>query len=168
MFAFMKNFIKRLGFPTCSWCQHPTMGKTLHVRCEAEADQAYEEYLAQQSQDDEAELQVYLEEQAKVEEAEYRLYQDEVALQELMDSFCKATGCYEESLYSSGLCEKHLSEAHERDEDFDELEDDFYEPEDEICSGICGQPSYACTCAETESYRAFQADPETRGSFWVA
>lgn len=46
---------------------------------------------------------------------------------------------------------------------FDEPRDD----EDDFCDG-CNQPNYACTCAELASWRRHQADPETRGSYWVA
>jgi hypothetical protein len=42
------------------------------------------------------------------------------------------------------------------------------ERDDDICDGICGQPAYACTCAETESFRLHQSDPATAGSWWVA
>jgi hypothetical protein len=38
----------------------------------------------------------------------------------------------------------------------------------DICDGICGQPANACTCAETEAYRQHEADPDTRGSWFVA
>ena len=46
------------------------------------------------------------------------------------------------------------------DDDYDELEEE--------CQGGCGQPEYACTCAEMASHRAFHADPETSGSYWTA
>lgn len=43
--------------------------------------------------------------------------------------------------------------------------DDGYD--EDYCDG-CNQPSYACTCAELASLRRHQADPNTRGSYWVA
>jgi cold shock CspA family protein len=46
--------------------------------------------------------------------------------------------------------------------------DDFVPDDDEICEGICGQPAYACTCAETEAFREHNANPATRGSYFVA
>ena len=53
--------------------------------------------------------------------------------------------------------------------DFDSEEDvDDYDEDEDICPGICGQPAYACTCAETESFRRHQSDPATAGSWWVA
>ena len=45
---------------------------------------------------------------------------------------------------------------------------DDYDEDEDICPGICGQPAYACTCAETESFRRHQSDPATAGSWWVA
>lgn len=40
--------------------------------------------------------------------------------------------------------------------------------EDILCQGICGQPDYACSCDETEAYRALEANIETRDSYFVA
>lgn len=50
----------------------------------------------------------------------------------------------------------------------DDVDDDYDERDNDICDGICGQPAYACTCAETESFRQHQSDPATAGSWWVA
>lgn len=53
----------------------------------------------------------------------------------------------------------------------DDVDEDLWRDEDDvddICGGICGQPANSCTCAETESFIRFQADPDTRGSWWVA
>ncbi|HTE57781.1 MAG TPA: hypothetical protein VK694_03470 [Verrucomicrobiae bacterium] len=50
----------------------------------------------------------------------------------------------------------------------DEYDDGYYDPDEDICPGICGQPAYACTCAETASLREHNANPNTRGSTWVA
>ena len=41
--------------------------------------------------------------------------------------------------------------------------------EDEICEGDCGQPAYACTCAELASWRKYNATPmEERCGPWTA
>lgn len=63
------------------------------------------------------------------------------------------------------MAQQRLEE--EQEEVFDDDRDDYYE-DDDICPGICGQPAYACTCAETESFRRHQSDPATAGSWWVA
>lgn len=38
---------------------------------------------------------------------------------------------------------------------------------DEECPGGCGQSERNCTCAETASWKAHNANPATRGSYWV-
>lgn len=45
----------------------------------------------------------------------------------------------------------------------------FHDPDyqEEYCDG-CDQPEACCTCAELESLRRHNADPNTRGSYWVA
>jgi hypothetical protein len=61
------------------------------------------------------------------------------------------------------------------DDSDDELDDDdFTDPRDELddedeCPGGCGQPAgMLCTCAEKASKQAHDANPETRGSLWIA
>jgi hypothetical protein len=54
----------------------------------------------------------------------------------------------------------------QQDDPEDDL-DERDEREDE-CEGGCGQPAYACVCAEMDSFRRFQADPNTAGSSWTA
>ena len=79
--------------------------------------------------------------------------------------FCAEPGC--EKLYTD--CYGSCVETH--DEEDDDQEDEPYDMDDESdneCQDGCGQPDYACTCAELESYRRFQADPATAGSFWTA
>jgi len=61
---------------------------------------------------------------------------------------------------------------HLNQEDFlDDPDDEEDFPEfdnDDICPGNCNQPAYSCSCAETEALRMHNANPETRGSWFVA
>lgn len=52
-------------------------------------------------------------------------------------------------------------------EDYERPESDDYGDEEE-CPDGCGQPAYACTCAELESLNRHNAEPATRGSYWTA
>lgn len=92
-----------------------------------------------------------------------------------LEKMCDHSGCYDEKV-KDGLCQYHWGEENlcpncgdefhscscDDAEDYDPRDDD-----EDICQG-CDQPSYACTCAELASYRRFQADPATRGSWWTA
>lgn len=54
-------------------------------------------------------------------------------------------------------------------EDKDDLFCRWHDPDyqEEYCDG-CDQPEACCTCAEIESLRRHNANPATRGSYWVA
>lgn len=98
-----------------------------------------------------------------------------------------ATNDCPEQEYPYGIGGDNPEEGMMSDEDFaqylaaqqaaDRAEEDAYYdehyPEDkddsEECPDGCGQPAgISCTCAELESLRKHNANPDTRGSYWVA
>ncbi len=148
------------GLPWCSECFLPilTDSDKKHEPCRAaiqqrkhEEDLAWDEHLAELDAEEEARMARY-------------------HYDELMDSFCTEPGCYKPGDGYDGKCSKH------------EPEDICYscgKPESQcictedddrdICDGICGQPAYACTCAELASFRRYNATPlEERCGPWTA
>lgn len=87
-----------------------------------------------------------------------------------LEKMCSIPGCFDDKV-KEDLCQYHWDE-----EDicsgcrkaYASCSCDENDEIDEICDGICGQPAYACTCAETEAFRRHNADPATRGSWFVA
>lgn len=55
----------------------------------------------------------------------------------------------------------------EDEEDLASYGDDLDDEEEYGCQG-CGQSNMGCVCAEIESLRRHNADPNTRGSYWTA
>lgn len=155
--------------PYCTECGLPVLSDTdaRHTTCRA-AIRSYE-------------VQEDLDAEMAALEAEMRR-EDAERLQELLDSFCTEDGCYEEAVNWTGKCIAHDTTCHwcscdpceciDIDED---VEDDCRECGYPVsrcdcqqeCPNGCGQPAYACTCAEIESWHRFQADPATRGSWWT-
>lgn len=98
-----------------------------------------------------------------------------------LDTLCNAPHCFSPK-YKDGLCDLHWDQAylcqecggdnrvcHELHEEDDDFDDGYYDQDKGICPGICGQPADACTCAETESLRKYNATPlEERDGPWTA
>lgn len=158
----------RSGFTQCSECFLPILSDTedIHKLCRDEI---------QRQIDEEERAWVEYEAQLAAEGAAYyaKLEQraaDQQHLDDLMDSFCTEQGCYEEGHrwdnrclaheYCGG-CDSYPCECGSRVNSYSSQDDDE-------CEGGCGQPSYACTCAELASLARHNADPATRGSWWVA
>lgn len=162
------DFTPNTDYPICGGydgCWFPVLSDddSFHESCRAKE--------AEKAALDQAEEDAYyeqLEAQADQHEA------DREHLTDLMDSFCTHADppCFEAGDKWSGKCPEHDTFCPACDSDdcicYDQDDSTIDDGEDDTCEGICGQPSYACTCAELASYRAFQADPATRGSYWTA
>ncbi|GEM_PF-2417068 len=157
------NFLSKLGFSMCWWCGKPVLKATIHKRCVVQDQLAWSEEMAREAAEDAA-FYAQIEAEYQLAEEAHRLEADKHHLDELMDSFCIVPGCYEIRSFSHVVgdhfeycneCEQLKSQCICRTDD------------DDICQGICGQPAHACTCAETEALRRHNADPETRGSWFV-
>lgn len=156
------------GLPVCSECDLPILSDTepRHAVCR-EAIRFEEEYNAEMA---------VLDAEMLREAAEH--------LQELMDSFCTEEGCYEMAVNWTGKCTAHDTtcdlcwrdpcDCIVLDED---VEDDcrmcgFPVSQcdcQQECSNGCGQPAYACPCAELASLRRHNATPlEERCGPWTA
>lgn len=159
MFIAILNFLKKLGFPVCPRCQNLTLRADMCGSCAKEDDLAWAWFNAQQATEDAAYY-------AELDLEDHRREVDKQNLADLMASFCTAYGCYEAGDYSFGDCYLHTPE---------ECCNGCGKPDSQCtcidydtCPGICGQPNYACTCAETKALHEHNANPETRGSWFVA
>jgi hypothetical protein len=105
----------------------------------------------------------------------------------VVDRLCKSCGIEDDAAWEQYRQERDAEDQPERDEIH---EDDIFDTEevtdyaeaydaddsgeyddygdDNECPDGCGQPAYACTCVELESLRRHNANPATRGSYWVA
>lgn len=105
-------------------------------------------------------------EQREQEEAENQIWEDNLHMQDILNDFCNHYGCWE----LDGLCYVHnvcadcgVPSYHCSGEC--QLNDSYDEPE--TCA--CGEPvGILCVCAELASLARHNADPDTRGSWWVA
>lgn len=119
------------------------------------------------------------------EEAEsLRAEQDYWHMEAILDSFCDVYACWGPidqcpkhdlcpdcgAHYTNcrGLCDYDSSMAYMDDVyDEPELEEDDHHDHEDICA--CGEPvGIGCVCAELKSLARHNADPATRGSWWVA
>lgn len=88
----------------------------------------------------------------------------------LLDSMCPEYGCYVET-YNGEKCDEHDTFCHHCGSDpcacvdDDPVQDDH--DEQDYCDG-CGNYGNGCVCAEIASLARHNADPATRGSWWVA
>lgn len=127
-----------------------------HHPCEAEYDRFVEEMEAQREAEDAQASEDYLHMQA------------------ILDGFCDHYGCWGELGYCDthdlcADCGQFIGDCQGRceiDEQHGYYQDEYDEPE--LCP--CGHPegSILCVCAEMESFARHNADPATRGSWWVA
>lgn len=142
------------AYPTCPSCYWPILPRDPHTSCEEFEKEREEAERAEEEASWEAYQAELAREAAEEDEAAWLQHQEWLA------SRCNYPQCDEEATID-GCCVTHAQP--------EEPEDDFIEDrDDEECPGGCGQPAYACTCAELESLRRHNADPATRGSWWVA
>ena len=91
-----------------------------------------------------------------------------------LEKLCKEPGCYEPKV-KDDLCQHHwdvenicIGCGNEYNSCSCDDADDYDERDDE-CLGGCGQPAYACTCAELASWNRYLATPmEERCGPWTA
>lgn len=168
------DFVLTQAFPLCddtdAGCFFPILSDDdpFHKSCReklAEIDAAWAEHDAEKALQAEAEIE--------------RIDAGKEHYAELIASFCTQSGCFEPH-NGCGKCHTHdtfcmtcMSDPCRCADMYDdEVEEDEYQPDDqsaEECPDGCGQPYYACTCAELASLQRYYATPlEQRDGIWTA
>ncbi len=104
-------------------------------------------------------------------EAHYAELDRQEAIADFLAGLCTQLDCFRHNNTYSSKCDEHDTscwncmsdpcacpaaedepdESDEPEDDLDDLHDDRQEAEE--CPGVCGQPEYACTCEELDSWK---------------